>query len=178
LYWPMLAVSSWQLAVGSGQSTVMSYQHQLTCKSLTIHKNIETGVKMNQTGPGNYHDIAILILRLGVGVVFILAGWGKLTGIEGTVGFFGDIGIPAPGIMAWVVGIVEFFGGIMVLTGTYIRIPALLLATVMLVAIISTKLDRPFNAMRLDLMLLLMNLALALLNSGRYSIDRLLSGRK
>ena len=51
-------------------------------------------------------DLALLLLRVGVGVIFILAGWGKLTGIDGTIEFFGNIGIPLPAVMAWVVAIV------------------------------------------------------------------------
>ena len=78
-----------------------------------------------------YSDLALLLLRIGVGIIFIVAGWGKLTGIEGTIGFFDGLGIPMPGIMAWIVAIVEFFGGIMVLLGAYAKIPYLLLAIIM-----------------------------------------------
>ena len=74
---------------------------------------------MKQLPLEKYHDLALLLLRIGVGVVFIVAGWGKLTGIEGVQGFFGDLGIPLAGMMAWVVAIVEFVGGLMVLTGLY-----------------------------------------------------------
>jgi putative oxidoreductase len=126
---------------------------------------------MSLSAAGKYHDLAILLLRIGVGVIFIVAGWSKLTGIEGTQGFFENSGIPLPGIMAWVVAIIEFVGGIMVLTGTYIRIPALLLACVMIGALIFTKLDATFGAMRLDTMLLLTSLALFIFDSGKYSVD-------
>jgi putative oxidoreductase len=124
-----------------------------------------------------HHDLALLLLRLGVGIVFILAGWGKLTGIEGTQEFFGNIGIPMAGIMAWVVGIVEFVGGLMVLTGFKATIPNLLLASVMIVALLTTKLGGEFRAARLDLMLLMMTLALAILGSGKFSVDGFL-GKK
>ena len=126
---------------------------------------------MSLSAAGKYHDLAILLLRIGVGVIFIVAGWSKLTGIEGTQGFFENSGIPLPGIMAWVVAIIEFVGGILVLTGTYIRIPALLLACVMIGALIFTKLDGGFGAMRLDIMLLLTSLALFIFDSGKYSVD-------
>lgn len=118
-----------------------------------------------------YYDIAPLLLRIGVGIIFIIAGWGKLNGIEGVTGFFGGLGIPLPGIMAWVVAIVEFVGGIMVLLGAYARIPYLLLAFVMVVALLTTKLGGEFSAARLDLMLLLANLALFFMGSGKYSVD-------
>lgn len=130
---------------------------------------------MGQSTNNKQQDIAILLLRIGVGCIFIYAGWGKLTGIEGTQGFFGNIGIPLPGIMAWVVAIIEFVGGLLVLLGAYTRVPHLLLAFIMLVAIITTKLGDGFGAARLDFMLLLANLALFLLGSGRYSIDDILS---
>jgi len=128
---------------------------------------------MSSTSITKNHDLALLLLRIGVGLIFIVAGWGKITGIEGTQQFFGNIGIPMAGIMAWVVAIVELVGGLMVLTGYKIQIPAVLLAIVMLVAILTTKLgnDNMFRAMRLDLILLLVNLSLAILGSGKYSLE-------
>ena len=119
-----------------------------------------------------FRDVAPLLLRIGVGLIFIYAGWGKLTGIEGTQQFFGNIGIPLAGIMAWVVAVVEFVGGIMVLVGFRIQIPALLLAFIMVVAIVTTKLggEDVFRAMRLDLLLLLTSLSLVITGSGKYGL--------
>lgn len=122
-------------------------------------------------------DFAILLLRVGVGVIFILAGWGKLTGIEGTQQFFGNIGIPLPVVMAWVVAFVEFVGGIMVLFGAYAKIPYLLLAITMAVALFTTKLGGEFSAARLDIMLLLTSLALFFIGSGAYSVDNKVANR-
>ncbi len=122
-------------------------------------------------------DVALLLLRLGVGIIFIYAGWGKITGIENTQAFFGGLGIPMAGLMAWVVALVEFIGGIMVLAGAFIRVPAILLAIIMVVAIITTKIGEPFPAYRVDLLLLLMSAALALTGPGRYSVDDLLPKR-
>jgi putative oxidoreductase len=121
----------------------------------------------------NNKNLALLLLRIGVGLIFILAGWGKLTGIENVQGFFGNVGIPMAGIMAWVVAIVEFVGGIMVLIGYKIKLPSLLLAFIMVVAILTVKLggDGGFSGMRIDLMLLVTSLALAILGSGGYSVE-------
>ena len=120
-----------------------------------------------------YADLAPLLLRIGVGLIFIYAGWGKITGIEGTQEFFGNIGIPLAGVMAWVVAIVEFVGGILILVGFRIQLPALLMAIIMVVAIVTTKLgqDEVFRAMRLDFLLLLASLALFIIGSGKYSVD-------
>jgi putative oxidoreductase len=121
-----------------------------------------------------FRDVAPLLLRIGIGLIFIYAGWGKLTGIEGTQQFFGSVGIPMAGIMAWVVAVVEFVGGILVLVGFRIQIPALLLAFVMMVAILTTKVggEDVFRAMRLDLLLLLTSLALVITGSGKYALGR------
>lgn len=117
-------------------------------------------------------DLALLLIRIGVGLIFIYAGWNKLTGIEGTTNYFDGLGVPVAGVMAWVVAIVEFVGGIMVLTGFRIELPAILLAVVMVFAIILTKIgiDNMFRAMRLDLLLLLCNVALMLTGAGKYAI--------
>ena len=123
-----------------------------------------------------HSDVALLLLRIGVGVVFIVAGWGKLNGIEGVQGFFGNLGIPLPGIMAWVVALTEFVGGIMVLVGTKARIPNILLAIIMVVAILTTKLgdfDISSAGFRVDLLMLLITSSLVIMGSGKYSVDEM-----
>jgi putative oxidoreductase len=121
-------------------------------------------------------DLATLLLRIGVGVIFIIAGWSKLSGIEGVQGFFENIGIPLPGFMAWVVALVEFVGGIMILVGYKVEIPGILLAFIMLVAILIVKMggDDGFSGMRLEIMLLLTSLALSMMGTGKYSLDDML----
>ncbi|MFP8490217.1 DoxX family protein [Gracilimonas sp. Q87] len=121
-------------------------------------------------------NFALLLLRLGVGIIFIVAGWGKLTGIENVQAFFGNVGIPLAGFMAWVVALVEFIGGIMVLVGYKVELPSLLLAFIMVVAILTVKLggDGGFSGMRIDIMLLLTSLAIAIMGSGGYSLEGML----
>lgn len=129
---------------------------------------------MNNKDLNKYSDLALLLLRIGVGLTFVLAGWGKLTGIEGVQQFFGNLGIPLAGIMAWVVAIIEFLGGLMVLFGAKARIPNLLLAIIMVVALFTTKLGGEFSAARVELLLLMMTLALSILGSGKYSVDSMI----
>ena len=54
-------------------------------------------------------DSALLVLRVGVGAIFIFAGWGKVSDLAGTVAFFGTIGL-AP-FWAYLVSFVELCGG-------------------------------------------------------------------
>ncbi|PSJ58479.1 DoxX family protein [Pseudaminobacter soli (ex Li et al. 2025)] len=70
----------------------------------------------------------VLLGRILLSIIFILAGFGKLTGIAGTAQYFAGYGLPMPTVTAVVVGLVEFFGGLAVLIGFQTRIAAILLA--------------------------------------------------
>ncbi|WP_295808519.1 DoxX family protein [uncultured Nitratireductor sp.] len=70
----------------------------------------------------------VLIGRILISVIFIVSGYGKITGIGGTAGYFGNIGLPLPVVTAWVVALLELLGGIAILVGFQTRIAALLLA--------------------------------------------------
>jgi putative oxidoreductase len=80
-----------------------------------------------------------LIMRLVVGYVFLLSGWGKLTNLPQVIPNFIEWGIPFPTILTPFVSGVEFFGGAMLILGLFTRIPAAMLAVVMVVAIKSAK---------------------------------------
>ena len=80
-----------------------------------------------------------LIMRLIVGYVFMLSGWGKLNNLPQMIQNFTEWGIIFPKIMTPFVSGVEFFGGIMLILGLFTRIPAAMLAFTMLVAIKSAK---------------------------------------
>src|SRR3989338_6799362 len=77
-------------------------------------------------------DTGLLVLRVGVGAIFIMSGWTKAADLSLTVGMFATMGFSA--FCAYLVTAVELVGGIAVLFGIYSRVAALLLAIVMLVA--------------------------------------------
>jgi putative oxidoreductase len=83
-----------------------------------------------------------LIMRLIVGYVFMMSGWGKLNNLPQITENFTEWGIIFPKIMTPFVSGVEFFGGIMLILGLFTRIPAAMLAFTMLVAIKSAKWDQ------------------------------------
>ncbi|MCX7308768.1 MAG: DoxX family protein [Afipia sp.] len=74
-----------------------------------------------------------LIARLIVGYVFMLSGWTKLNNLPVMIERFTEWGIPAPQILTPFVSGVECFGGAMLILGLFTRIPAAMLAVVMLV---------------------------------------------
>jgi putative oxidoreductase len=80
-----------------------------------------------------------LMMRIIVGYTFMLAGWGKLTNLAQVTENFVSWGIPFPKLLTPFVSSVECFGGIMLILGLFTRIPAAMLAVVMIVAIRSAK---------------------------------------
>lgn len=69
-----------------------------------------------------------LIGRILLSIIFILSGFSKLTAIGGTAGYFGSLGLPAPTLVAILVGLLELLGGLAVLLGFFTRIGAYALA--------------------------------------------------
>jgi putative oxidoreductase len=133
-----------------------------------------------------HREYAPLILRVVVGLLFMLHGWPKLSNLEGTTGFFGSLGIPAPGLMALFVGLVETVGGLALVLGAFTRLVALLLVADMVVAILLARLPGlegafPMNligpdAFEVELLLLTGSLALALLGGGIWALDKRIFG--
>lgn len=66
--------------------------------------------------------------RVLMSLIFIIAGWGKLTGFSGTVGYFGSLGLPMPSIITPLVILIELGGGLALLIGFKTRWVAAVLA--------------------------------------------------
>ena len=92
--------------------------------------------------------LPMILIRLVVGLVFLVEGVLKfLHPHELGAGRFQTIGIPAPQVLAPVVGVVEIVSGAAVMLGIFAGDAALLLLCVIIVALVTTKipilLDRP-----------------------------------
>jgi putative oxidoreductase len=90
--------------------------------------------------------IALLSLRLALGMIFIFHGYPKLfTHPQQTAEAFAKMGFPA--YFAYIAGVLEFFGGIMLIVGLFTRIAGLLLAAEMAVALVKVHglLSNPMN---------------------------------
>ena len=78
--------------------------------------------------------LSLLVLRIVLGTIFLYHGYPKLTHTHGNLqGVFVEHGLP--GYFVYVAGILETFGGGLLLLGLFTRVAALLLATEMCVAI-------------------------------------------
>lgn len=122
------------------------------------------------------HDLALLVLRVALGAIFIAHGGQKLfwSGIAGTTEAFVGMGVFLPELTAPAVTIVEFFGGLALVAGLFTRLAAASIAVVMLGAIVMVHLPAGFflpNGIEFALLNFAAAVALALLGAGAYSVD-------
>src|SRR5690349_9083154 len=128
-------------------------------------------------------DLALLLLRLIVGVVFLVHGGQKLFvfGFGGVTGFFTQSGIPLPGITGPLVTLVEFFGGLALVLGLLTRLAALGIAVDMLGAILLVHGKNGFmlpTGYEYALTLCVLSIALMIAGAGRYSLDAMIRARR
>ena len=78
--------------------------------------------------------LALLLLRVALGIIFIYHGYPKLFGhTHETVETFAHMGFPR--YFAYIAGVIEFFGGCVLVLGLFARIAGLLLAGEMAIAL-------------------------------------------
>src|SRR5688572_3609314 len=127
-------------------------------------------------------DLALLILRLPVGLAFFMHGLQKWQmGIGNVAQGFGQMGIPLPGVAAPFIGGLEVIGGIALMLGVLTRVFGFLLFCDMFVATMLVHLKNGWageGGMELTAVLGGAALALALAGAGRYSVDGAMAGRR
>jgi putative oxidoreductase len=123
--------------------------------------------------------LAVLMLRLLLGVIFVLHGAQKVLSAGGVTGFAGTLqrmGIEPHVPLAWVVAITEFVGGICVFFGFLTRFWAAGLAIDMAVALFKVHLANGFfiskNGFEFVLTLGVLALAVVFMGPGSPSVDR------
>lgn len=83
----------------------------------------------------------LLVLRVALGITFLPHGWMKLNPngpVKGPAGFGGwlkQMGVPLPGVLAWVVALLETVGAGLLILGLGTRVLAAALVIDMLAAI-------------------------------------------
>ena len=127
-------------------------------------------------------DAGLALLRVIVGAIFLAHGAQKIFvfGFDGVAGAFGQMGIPMAGILGPFVALVEFFGGLALITGLFTRVASLGLLSTMVVAILQVHLKNGFFAptgVELPLSLLGSTALLVVTGAGSWSLDSLVGRR-
>jgi putative oxidoreductase len=124
-----------------------------------------------------YRDIGLLILRIGIGVMFLSHGAPKMFGgpqywknLGMTMSIFGIHFLPA--FWGFMSAFAEFFGGILIILGLFFR-PACMLLTINMIVATSMHLNRgdglggASHAIEDGIVFL----SLILIGPGKYSLD-------
>ncbi|MFL0578181.1 DoxX family protein [Dietzia sp. 179-F 9C3 NHS] len=127
-------------------------------------------------------DAAILLARVGIGVVFVAHGWQKFftLGLDRVGQQFAGFGVPQPHVTAAVVAGVELVAGIALIAGILTPLAGVLLGVDMAGAFYFVHATHgPFvtqNGWELVVALGVGALLVAGVGAGRFSIDRVLGG--
>jgi len=78
-------------------------------------------------------DWAALLGRIILAVMFVVSGFGKLTGFDGTVGYIASKGLPMPQVLAAIAILIELGGGLAIVIGWKTRWAALAFIVFLLV---------------------------------------------
>lgn len=133
-------------------------------------------------GVETLRDAAILLARIGIGVVFVAHGWQKIftLGLSRVGEQFAAYGVPQPEITAAIVAGVELVAGIALIAGLLTPLAGILLGVDMAGALYFVHATNgPFiseNGWELVVALGVGALLIAGVGAGRFSVDRVLGG--
>ena len=118
-------------------------------------------------------DMALLVGRVLLALMFVMAGWSKIGGYAGTQGYMEAMGVP--GFMLPLVILLELGGGLAVVLGLFTRSIAVLLAGFTLMAAFIFHYQ---PAEQMQMLMFMKNvsvaggfLALAAAGAGAFSVD-------
>ncbi len=124
-----------------------------------------------------FEDVGILVARILMPILFIVAGWGKITGYEGTQQYMQAMGVP--GALLPLTILLEFGGGLAILFGFLTRTTALFTAvfTLMTALLFHTNFAEGMNSLMFMKNMTIAGgyLLLFLTGPGKFSIDRVLN---
>ena len=128
-------------------------------------------------------DIALLVARVGLGIVLLAHGWQKFNTytVSGTASSFEDMGIPAPAVAAVFATVVEIVGGVALIAGLLTPLFAALNVLNLLGAFVLVHAGNGVfvadNGYELVLALIAGLAVVGLLGAGKLSVDGVLGRR-
>lgn len=133
-----------------------------------------------------YVPYLALLLRVVMGINFVMHGYPKLKNPKATLKWTEDLGVPAAATI--MVMVLEFFGGIALILGILVQLVAFFIALEMIgnIALKKTKLKAPYlfgqnpsvgqnpTAVEIDVTYLLLAITLIVLGAGAFSLSSVL----
>jgi putative oxidoreductase len=122
-------------------------------------------------------DIAPLVLRAALGLVFLMHGYQKVftMGIAGVSGFLGSLGFPMPVAFAYILAYGELIGGVLLIAGLLTHWVSKFNIVVALVALLTVHLSKGFfisdGGFEFILLILAASISLMITGAGKYSAD-------
>jgi len=126
-------------------------------------------------------DWAALLGRILLAGIFVISGFGKITGFEGTADQIASKGLPLPQVLTAIAILIEFVGGLAIVAGWKTRWAALAFIVFMIVitpifhgywaAPPDQVMDQQINFMK-NVSILGGSLLLFAFGPGRYSVDK------
>lgn len=144
---------------------------------------IRSGYGLLVTGSSYLSHPFLLAVRLYWGWSFFQTGKGKLMTHDNVTDFFMSLGIPFPGLNAWMAGATECFGGLLLLAGLASRLTAIPLIVTMIVAYLTADAEAVRNIFSEPdkftgadpFLFLLAALTIFVFGPGAISLDRLIA---
>jgi putative oxidoreductase len=150
---------------------------QILARFLPVEDVMSEAVEREAAGG----DVALLVGRILLALIFLPAGFHHLTASSGFAGYLDAQGVPASSVVAVLAACVEFFGSLAVLLGAGTRYAAPLMALFSFVAAIvghrywnatGAEYANQFNHFLKDVAIAGGFLVLYAAGPGRWSIDR------
>lgn len=123
-----------------------------------------------------FNNIVLLVARILMPILFITAGWGKLTNYAGTAGYMASAGVPSFFLPLTI--LLEFGGGLAILFGFLTRTTAIFTAVFTILTALIFHID---FSVAVNQMMFMKNLSIAggffalfVAGPGTISIDRLI----
>ena len=142
-------------------------------------------VSSKQLSKEGIMEIALLVLRLVVGLTFVAHAAQKLVGvfggqgIQGTADAFDQIGLRPSKLNAWLASLAELGGGLLIAFGLLTPLAATALIATMTAAVLTVHLRNGFfntsNGYEYNLVLVVAAFALAGTGPGKWSLDNALN---
>jgi putative oxidoreductase len=145
---------------------------------MTQRRETEAG---SSAAPDQRRDLALLLIRVVLGIVFIAHGAQKLFGVFGGPGLAGTaeawagLGLQPAMLFALLGGIAEFGGGLLMLVGLLTPVASLAIVGMMVGAITLVTAGKGFfiqnQGYEYNLVLIVLAVAVAIAGPGRLSLD-------